>query len=486
MTDNLNLVDKLNEKDRILQNHSLSCISPEDAKYGKASTPLKKYLSAAAEWEACAYVQRVLLETRVQFGQAEKSHLTEVDEALEKIAPLNMALLESQVTRHDQLAVIEEIGRFVSPETKALLHPGTTSYDILDTARSYLFKEAWQNVIRPEIASTLEKLCDLSERSMEILQVGRTHLQDTSPVLFGSMIAGYAARIADRVEKCDASFDDLRGKVSGIVGTGASVDMVIGEGESLNFERVALEKLGLNPDYTATQVVQKERLADAGHGITTLMHVLGDFANDIRILYSSAINEVTSRDNAERLGGSSADATKNNPINHENIAGTVPVVESGMRVLYNMIQTDLQRDLRGSKQARYQPQAMMAETYESFNRMNRALGQLSINEDVVAKNLERVRQNPSEAMVAILRGEKWVHPKYGVGHDFVKEIGKRAKKEGRPLLEVALEDSEFKALYNGLPETKASILGGKLENYLGSSATRAQQNLKYVKSVINR
>lgn len=484
MEDSLDLVSRLSEKDRLLQNHSLDCISPDDAKYGKASTKLKKYLSAAAEWEACAYVQKVLLETRFEFGQAKQTNLDEVNSALEKIDLLNMALLEGEVTKHDQLAVIEELGRFVSPETKALLHPGTTSYDILDTARSYLFREAWNNVIKPEIVSTLEKLCDLSERSMDTLQVGRTHLQDTSPVLFGSMIAGYAARIADRLKKCDASFEDLRGKVSGIVGTGASIDMVIGEGKSIDFEKSALGKLGLNPDYTATQVVQKERVADVGHGITTLMHVLGDFANDMRILYSSAINEVTSRENAERLGGSSADATKNNPINYENIAGTALVVESGMRILYGMIQTDLQRDLRASKQARYQPQAMMVETYESFMRMNKALGQLSINEDVMVKNLERVRKNPSEAMVAILRGEKWVHPEYGVGHDFVKEIGKRAKREGKPLLDVALEDSEFRTLYEGLPENKSTILRGKLENYIGSSRTRAQRNLKYVKSVI--
>ncbi len=486
MTDNLDLVSRLSEEDRLLQNHALNCISPDDAKYGEASTELKPYLSAAAEWRTCAYIQKVLLGTRVEFDEAEQANLDEVRTAisLRRIDPLNMALLEREVTHHDQLAVIEEIGRFVSPETKALLHPGTTSYDILDTARSYLFKGAWNHVIRPEIINTLEKLCNLSERSLDILQVGRTHLQDTSPVLFGAMIASYAARIADRLEKCDSSFGDLRGKVSGIVGTGASIDMVIGEGTSIDFEISVLEKLGLKPDYTATQVVQKERLADVGHGLTTLMHVLGDFANDIRILYSSAINEVTSRDNAERLGGSSADATKNNPVNWENISGTAVMVESGMRVLYEMIQTDLQRDLRGSKQARYQPQAMMAETYESFKRVNRALGQLSINEDVMAKNLETIRENPSEAMVAILRGGKWVHPEYGVGHDFVKEIGKRAKREDRPLLEVALEDSEFRILYNGLPEHKREILGGKLENYIGSSITRAQQNLKYVKSII--
>ncbi len=481
---NNDLVSKLNEQEKVLGSYTLNLISPDDAKYGKTSNKLANYLSAAAEWRGCAHVQKVLLETRSEFGQADQMNVDEVSQALEKIDPLNISLLEDQVTKHDQLAVIEEIGRFVSPETKALLHPGTTSYDILDTARAYLLKGAWNDIIRPEVLSSIKILCDIAERSDGILQVGRTHLQDTSPVTFGLMIAGYAARLADRLSKTDRDVNNLRGKVSGIVGTGASVDMVIGEGKSIEFERAVLSKLGLKPDYTATQVVQKERLADVGHSLTTLMHVLGDFANDIRILYSSAINEVTSRDNAERLGGSSADATKNNPINYENIAGTPAIVESGMRILYAMISSDLQRDLRGSKQARYQPQAMMAETYESFVRLNKSLGQLSVNEDVVAKNLEAVRNNPSEAMVAILRGEKWVHPQYGIGHDFVKEMGKRAKKQGGRLLDVSLEDGEFRKLYGSLSETKRDVLNGRLENYLGSAKERTQINIVYAREVI--
>jgi len=479
------LVSKLSPEDVILRRHSLNCISPDDAKYGKTSARLSPYLSAAAEWKGCVYVQKILLETRAEFGQANQKNVDEIEQTLEKVDPLNISLLEDQVTRHDQLAVIEEIGRFVSSETKSLLHPGTTSFDILDTARSYLLKGAWNNVVKPEIINSIKNLCDIAEKSSEILQVGRTHLQDTSPITFGLTFSGYAARFADRLSKADKYIYDLRGKVSGIVGTGASIDMVIGEGKSIEFEKVVLSKLNLEPDYTATQIVQKERLADVGHGLTTLMHVLGDFGNDIRILYSSAISEVISRDNAERLGGSSADATKNNPIDYENISGTFPIVESGMRILYAMISTDLQRDLRGSKQARYQPQIMMTETYESFARLNKSLGQLSINEDVVARNLEVVRDNPSEAMVAILRGEKWIHSEYGVGHDFVKIMGRKSKKEGRKLLEVSLEDSEFRILYDSLQKNKRDILNGKLENYLGSTKERIQYNIAYARGIIS-
>jgi len=90
-------------------------------------------------------------------------------------------------------------------------------------------------------------------------------------------------------------------------------------------------------------------------------------------------------------------------------------------------------------------------------------------------------------MVAILRGEPgWVHPTYGLGHDFVKEMGKRAQKSGRPLLEVAFSDGEFRNLYDRLSVEKQKILSGQLELYTGSSAQRAEINRVYARSVAAR
>jgi len=479
----VDLVGKLSEEERIDLERRMGSVSPEEGKYADDANPLRKYLSDGAEWRECAAIQLLLLQARHHFGQATTEQVAEVERALEKFSPANAALLEEKVTKHDQLAVLEELGRHISPETKALLHPGTTSYDVLDTARAVLYRGAWKKIIAPQVGKAIEQLCEIAERSMEVLQVGRTHLQNTSPVPFGATIAGYAARLAERATRCDEYFGRLRGKVSGIVGTGASIDMVVGEGKSREFEQWVLGALRLPIDKTATQIVQKEALADVGHGLTTLMAVLADFSNDIRMMYSSAIGEVTSRDNAARLGGSSADATKNNPIQWENMCGKAVVVESGMRILYDMIHSDFQRDLRNSVEGRYQPRAMMAQAFEAFRRLNKALPQLSINEDRMAANLQPVRDNPSEAMVAILRGIGYVHPQYGVGHDFVKEMGLRAQKEKRKLLEVALEHMHFGAAYDALPQNKREILEGRLELYTGCAVEKAKDNIEYARTV---
>jgi len=476
------LTANLSGSDRILGEMHLKSISPNDGKYSKSCDSLRRYLSEEAQWMECAYVQQILVETGVEFGRGSGKNIREVRRAMKKIIPLNMKLIESQVTKHDQLAVIDEIGRFVSPETKALLHPGTTSYDILDTARSHLYKSAWSKEMRPKVKEVVNKLCDMGEEYIDVVQVGRTHLQDTSPVSFGGFLAGYGARIANRIDYADRAFDDLRGTITGIVGTGAGIEMVFGI-RAEEFERRVLGKLDLKPDTTATQIVQKERLADVGHALVTLDGVLCDFSNDMRILYSSPIQEVTSRDSAKRLGGSSTDAGKNNPINYENISGKYCIVESGQRVLYEMIRSDLQRDLRGSVQARYQPECMMAETYESFDRALKALDKLSVNIDMMERNLIPIRERPTEALVTVLKGEFFYHPEYGLPHNFVKEMAKKSKTNGSKLIDVCLEDDCFNELFDSLPDVKKEILKGGLENYLGFSRKRALDNINYARAV---
>lgn len=489
---NLDLVSTLPEEKRIIAEFRMRNISPDDGKYYQEA--LIPYLSQEAEWKACAYIQLILLQTRKEMWLASENNCNELEEWYNKFNSLNASLIEKDVTKHDQLAVIEELWRHISEETKALLHPWTTSYDILDTARSYLLKRVYEEQFRPVVSEMINKLIEISEElikptedwKIRALQVWRTHLQNTSPVPFWATLAWYAARLADRLSKCDNSFWELKWKISGIVWTWASVEIVVWHGKSMEFEKKVLEKLWLEPDNTATQVVQKEYLADVWNSLVTLMKVLEDFANDMRMLYSSAIWEVTSRTWAARLWWSSADASKNNPINWENIRWKSAVVESWMTVLYRMITTDFQRDLSNSVQARYQPNLMITEIYESFKRATKALESLSVNEDKMSDNLKSVRENPSEALVAILRWEKWAHSELWIWHDFVKEMAKKSKKEWKNLIDVCLEDQEFKELFEILPEEKKAILKWELELYIWTSLQRAKMNIAYSKWIISK
>ena len=127
---------------------------------------------------------------------------------------------------------------------------------------------------------------------------------------------------------------------------------------------------------------------------------------------------------------------------------------------------------------------MLAETYESLVRAREGLKTLSVNKERMNLNLIPVRENPTEAMTAILRGEGWVHSTLGVGHDFVKVMARKAITTGKGLLEVCNQDTEFLAIYERLPLLNQEILQGKLEHYVGSARQRAQMNISYARSFL--
>ena len=503
MTDDLDFISNLSHDEKLLEDFRLDCISPNDGKYRKDSDPLRPYISARADWMGCAQVLYVMLKKGVEFDRGTEENVKEMDYAMTKIDPVNMDFLEKKVTHHDMLAVIEEIGRYVSSGTKALLHPGTTSYDLIDTSRSYNYKKAWKEVIRPKVIEVKDKLCDLGELYVDVLRVGRTHLKNTSPVSFGGEIIKYARRIAEGVEESDKQFSKLKGKISGIVGTGAGIDMNF-PGRAEEFEALVLKEFDLEPDTTATQIVQKDSLIRACNSLIDLDAPLVDCAEDTRLSYSSAIQEVTSRDSARRLGGSSTDAGKDNPILYEHIIGKYSTVKSASSVIRDLAISNFERDLKGSVQARYQPPNMFAEVYQSFCKASKAFNVLSVNVDKMKENLQPVRDFPTEAMTTILKGKVFIHPEYGLAHDFVKKMmigcnernreivksNKEFEKNNKPeknkvkLLEFCLEDKYFQEAYNELPDVHKRILNGELEEYLGFARKRASDNIEYARKVI--
>lgn len=485
----------ISDDERATLEHRLGALNPLDGKYAAKVEAMREYFCWEGEARACARVQRELLAARVAFGQADKHNLRELDDALERFDPVNAYLLENpdkewpeevkaEATRHDQLAVLAELGRHVSEETAALLHPGTTSYDILDTARSWLLRRAWDERLRPRLAGLVERLCERANEYHDLLQVGRTHLQHTSPITVGLYLAQYANRLADRSLKVHEAVGELRGKVSGITGSGASVEMVIGDTQglqgarSIEFEKAVLASLGLEPDYAASQIVQRERTADVAHAAVTTMGVLADFAEDMRLLYSSDVGEVTSVRDRARLGGSSADAGKNNPINWENVAGMFEEVRSGMHVVYAQIVSNLQRDLRNSVQARYQPGVMLSQLYESLGRVSGELEQLTYIPERLQANLSGVMRAPSEAFTAILRKHGYSHPEHGLGHEYVKRLARQVHATHTSMIERARRDAHFAAFYNALSEHEQQIMRGELDRYvLAPARERMAANL---------
>ena len=143
--------------------------------------------------------------------------------------------------------------------------------------------------------------------------------------------------------------------------------------------------------------------------------------------------------------------------------------------------SDHQRDLRGSVQARYEPQRIMAMTYEALKRTKKSVKNLFVVKDRMKENLEGIRKKPTEALTGILKAHLFEHPEYGDAHESVKQWAKKAQKERSLLLTVAMEDDAFVNYWtNKLDDRQRDILSGNIERYAFSSISRTERNLEIV------
>ena len=128
-------------------------------------------------------------------------------------------------------------------------------------------------------------------------------------------------------------------------------------------ERVACERLGLEPAPSSTQVLQRDRHAEVLNALALLAASLERFALEIRHLARTEVREVE-EPFGERQKGSSAMPHKRNPIVSERICGLARVVRAGAVVGLENVALWHERDISHSSAERIVlPDAFLAVDY---------------------------------------------------------------------------------------------------------------------------
>jgi adenylosuccinate lyase len=255
--------------------------------------------------------------------------------------PEEVAVRERK-TGHDVAAFVDAVADHLGDDGR-WLHYGLTSSDVLDTALSLAVQEAGALVLEG-IERASEVVALRAEEQRETLCMGRTHGVHAEPTTFGLKLAGWAfalERERDRVRRAVAG---LRvGKLSGAVGQYAAVDPEV--------ERVACERLGLEPAPSSTQILQRDRHAELLSALALLASSLERFATEIRHLARTEVREVE-----EPFGpgqkGSSAMPHKRNPIVAERICGLARIVRANAVVGLENVALWHERDISHSSAER--------------------------------------------------------------------------------------------------------------------------------------
>ncbi|MTH54183.1 adenylosuccinate lyase [Bacillus mangrovi] len=282
-------------------------------------------------------------------------------------------------TRHDVVAFTRAVSETLGEERK-WVHYGLTSTDVVDTALSYLLKQA-NDILRADLERFVEILKNKAIEHKYTVMMGRTHGVHAEPTTFGLKLGLWYEEMKRNLERFNRSAEGIEfGKMSGAVGTYANIDPFV--------EKYVCEKLGLQPAPISTQTLQRDRHADYMGTLALIATSIEKFAVEIRGLQKSETREVEEFF-AKGQKGSSAMPHKRNPIGSENMTGLARVIRGYMMTAYENVPLWHERDISHSSAERIiLPDATIALNY-MLNRFGNLVKNLTVFPENMKRNMDR-------------------------------------------------------------------------------------------------
>jgi adenylosuccinate lyase len=286
-------------------------------------------------------VELAALDAWADLGAVPAEAVAEIRASAKPPSPARVAELE-QETHHDLAAFVDAVAETLGPAGR-WFHYGLTSSDVVDTALSLQVRKAGELVL-DGLDRALDAVLARAQQHRDDLCIGRTHGMHAEPTTFGAKLAVWAFELDRGRERLQHALEGMRvGKLSGAVGTYAATDPEL--------ERLACERLGLEPAPDSTQILQRDRHAELLAALALLASSLEKFATEIRHLARTEVGEV-----AEPFGrsqkGSSAMPHKRNPVVAERICGLARVVRANALVGLENVPLWHERDISHSSAER--------------------------------------------------------------------------------------------------------------------------------------
>ena len=282
-------------------------------------------------------------------------------------------------TRHDVVAFTRSVSETLGDERK-WVHYGLTPTDVVDTALSYLLKQA-NDILIADVERFIAILAEKAKEHKYTVMMGRTHGVHAEPTTFGLKMALWYEEMKRNLKRLKEAADTVEyGKISGAVGTYANIDPFV--------EKFVCEKLGIKPSPISTQTLQRDRHAQYMSTLALIATSIEKFATEIRGLQKSGTREVEEFF-AKGQKGSSAMPHKRNPIGSENMTGLARVIRGHMTTAYENVSLWHERDISHSSAERIiLPDAAILLNY-MLNRFGNIVKNLTVFPENMKRNMER-------------------------------------------------------------------------------------------------
>jgi fumarate hydratase class II len=319
------------------------------------------------------------------------------------------------------------------PGAKHPIHPndhvnlGQSSNDTFPTAMHIAAAEEIARHLNPALSRLYQALMGKAEAFQDILKIGRTHLQDATPLTLGQEFGGYAAQVGHGMERLKRALYGLYELAQGgtAVGTGLNASPEFAE---LFAAKIAeMTKL---PFVTAPNKFEALASNDAyvyAHGaLNTIAVSLFKIANDIRLLGSGPRSGFGELILPENEPGSSIMPGKVNPTQSEALT-MVAVKVMGNNATMTIAGSQGHLELNVFK-------PLMAYTMlQSIRLLTDAVTSFTDNCVFgIEANRERIKEHLDRSLMLVTA----LAPH--IGYDKAAEIAKAAHKRGTTLREEAV------------------------------------------------
>ena len=317
--------------------------------------------------------------------------------------------------------------------SKKPVHPnddvnrGQSSNDTFPTAMHIAAVQVIHDRLLPAVRSLRDVFATLEQRYADVVKIGRTHLQDATPITLGQEISSWRAQLDDRIQSIERALPGLYDLAIGgtAVGTGLNAHPKFGDAAAAH-----IAKETGHPFVSATNKFAALAAHDAMVEISAvergLAIALFKIANDIRLLASGprcGIGEISIPENEP---GSSIMPGKVNPTQCEAMTMVcAQVFGNDATVAFAGSQGNFQLNV-------YKP-VMIHNLLESADLIADACDSMRIHcAEGIEPNLARIRHHLDESLMLVTALNTHI------GYEKSAKIAKKAHVDGTSLKEAAV------------------------------------------------
>ena len=414
---------------------------------------------------ALGLIKSAAAQANADLGHLKKTQARAIRKAAERVAagefdahfPLDVFQTGSGTSSNMNA---NEVIAHVAAKAGVKVHPnddvnnGQSSNDVIPTAIQVSAALMTQEKLLPALAH-LKKAIETRARELRrVPKTGRTHLMDAMPVTFGQELGGWAAQIGSNIERITDALKRLRRLPQGgtAVGTGINADAKLGPAIAAELSRMTKFRFESAANYFEGISAQDAAVELSGQ-LKTLACSLMKISNDLRWMNSGPLAGLGEIELPALQPGSSIMPGKVNPV----------IPEATTMVCAQVIGNDTTITIAGQS-GNFQLNVMLPviafnllQSIEILSAVvpllaDKAIAGFKVREDHIKEALVR---NP--ILVTALNPV--------IGYEKGAATAKQAYKEGRPILDVALETTglsrkDLLELLDPATLTKGGIHGG--------------------------